>query len=219
MNSASNDKTLPAWLEFAWLEQYLSSSLSDDEMEWFEVYMLDKPHLIAEIEADTDLRDGLLLSKEDLSLSNAFSENTVVKQLPVGSDQRRWLPMAWAASLFAALSVGWVISAFNSDDQIDLISSPTRMVFDTMRGIDSQPLIHPGDPESQYLLIEVGMPPDAEQIQLHIAGEPTQSLILSPDSFVSFLLSRERLSDSTPPRIEYVSAGKERERELPVLAE
>lgn len=219
MNDTLDYKTLPVWLESAWLEQYLSHSLSDEETEWFEAYMLDKPHLITEIEADTTLRDGLVLSREQVSIANAGTQDTVQLKPSTGHDHRRWLPMAWAASIFVACGLGWTFSEQPGDVQMELVSSPTRWVFDSMRGVNSQPLIHPGNPESRYLLIEVGMPPDAEQIQLHIADETSVSLVLSPDSFVSFLLPRERLDNSVPPRIEYVSAGSMRERVLLGLAE
>lgn len=219
MNGTPNNKPLPAWLETAWLDQYLSCSLSDEETEWFEAYMLDKPHLINEIEADTSLRDGLALSREETDISNVTNQEATLLKPSVGFDHRRWLPLAWAASIFVAWNVGWVFSEQPTEMQVELVSSPTRWVFDSMRGINSQPLIHPGDPESRYLLIEVGMPPDAEQIQLHIANKPSLPLVLSPDSFVSFLLPRERLDDSAQPRIKYVSAGSVHERVLSSLAE
>jgi anti-sigma factor RsiW len=48
-----------AWMETAWLVRYLDRELSDDEAVAFEAYVLDKPELLAQIEADTNLRDTL----------------------------------------------------------------------------------------------------------------------------------------------------------------
>lgn len=48
-----------AWMENAWLVRYLDRQLSDDEVAAFEAYALDKPELLALIEADTNLRDAL----------------------------------------------------------------------------------------------------------------------------------------------------------------
>ncbi len=59
MISDSHGDTLATWLEDAWLERYLDRELTDAETAWFEAYMLDKPRLIAAIDSDTSLRDGL----------------------------------------------------------------------------------------------------------------------------------------------------------------
>ncbi|MEO7917512.1 MAG: hypothetical protein ABIR16_07690, partial [Dokdonella sp.] len=50
---------MPTWLEDAWLHRYLDGDLTEPELIWFETYALDKPRLIAEIENDTALRDGM----------------------------------------------------------------------------------------------------------------------------------------------------------------
>jgi len=48
-----------AWLEQAWLTRYLDRQLASDEVTWFEAYALDKPELLAMIDADTHFRDAL----------------------------------------------------------------------------------------------------------------------------------------------------------------
>jgi hypothetical protein len=43
----------------AWLVRYLDRQLASKESAWFESYAMDKPVLLAKIEADTRLRDAL----------------------------------------------------------------------------------------------------------------------------------------------------------------
>lgn len=50
---------MTAWLEQAWLVRYLDRRLASEEANWFEAYVLDKPELLAMIEADTRLREAL----------------------------------------------------------------------------------------------------------------------------------------------------------------
>jgi hypothetical protein len=50
---------MTAWLEQAWMVRYLDRQLAGEEATWFEAYALDKPELLAMIEADTRLRDAL----------------------------------------------------------------------------------------------------------------------------------------------------------------
>jgi hypothetical protein len=50
---------MSAWLEQAWLSRYLDRQLESDEAIWFEAYVLDKPELLAMIDADTRFRDAL----------------------------------------------------------------------------------------------------------------------------------------------------------------
>jgi hypothetical protein len=47
------------WLEQAWLMRYLDRQLGADEQAWFEGYLLDKPELLDQVEADTALRDAV----------------------------------------------------------------------------------------------------------------------------------------------------------------
>jgi hypothetical protein len=50
---------MTAWLEQAWLARYLDRQLASEETTWFEAYVLDKPELLAMIDADTRFRDAL----------------------------------------------------------------------------------------------------------------------------------------------------------------
>ena len=46
------------WLEDIWLSRYLDRQLDDGEQSWFEAYMLDKPHILHLVDADSRLRDA-----------------------------------------------------------------------------------------------------------------------------------------------------------------
>lgn len=215
MSRIANNETLSDWLERAWLQRYLGRKLSAPETEWFEAYMLDKPHLIAEIEADSDLRDGLALLAASPA-DDGFAPRSKAHAGP------RWRFMALAASVVAAWGLGLLLagplSIGDRGHSAQVIASPQRLVFDTLRGVDSPPLVHPGAPGSSHVLVEVGLPADAEHVTLHLAGQPALALLVSPDGFASFLLPRAKLSDEPEPRIEYRRAGVTVSRTLDLSA-
>lgn len=219
VNRMPNDQILSDWLERAWLQRYLERQLSDAETEWFEMYVLDKPHLIAEIEADNDLRDGLALvpsaSVADTSAPTAQGSGHG------GPASFRWPHMAWAASVVAAMGLGALLTgplSSGSGARSELIvASPMRVVFDTLRGVESPPLVHAGAADSSYVLVEVGLPPDATNVVLHLDGHQPIPLVVSPDGFASFLLARGGLRAGHMPRIDYASAGAARSRVLDAL--
>ena len=216
---------MPEWLESAWLQRYLDRQLSDPESEWFEAYMLDKPHLIDAIEADTNLRDGLVGANGTPAGRHAIgSQRRGSRSAWLRAATNRAAPMAWAASLVLAWVVGWMFAGLNPGGSADtralVVASPTRLVFDTLRGVETPPLVHPGDPDSQHILVEVGLPSDAEAISLILPDSATAlPLVLSPDGFVTVLLPRQRLTATTPLRIAYRSAGTEHERALALPTE
>jgi hypothetical protein len=59
MTPTTSPARMNAWLEQAWLTRYLDRQLASDEATWFEAYALDKPELLAMIDADTRFRDAL----------------------------------------------------------------------------------------------------------------------------------------------------------------
>ena len=187
------------WLERVWLERYLERELSPEETHWFEAYMLDKPELLDAVEADTDLRDGL---------ARAGSAAAVVSEAPAAANvttgagaasgsaatpTRRfpgaWMPMA--ATLIVGIGLGLLLQRLPDvqDKAGGVIASPTRVVYDTMRGEALQPRVEPGSPGTDAMLIEVGMPPAATNITVRIGDGPELPLVLSPDGFVSFVVS------------------------------
>lgn len=200
---------LSSWLEQAWLERYLARKLDDQETEWFEMYVLDKPELIAAIEADNDLRDGMFVA-------HAVPEPEVVRKAHRsrhGKSRRILLPLAWAASAIACIGLGWFmasrLSADLPDTALEIVASPTRIVFDTLRGVEGRPQVYPGLPGSEYVLVEIGLPSDAQDIRVQLGESAHLPLMLSTDGFVGLLLRRSTLSDTSKLTIRYQVAGEE----------
>jgi hypothetical protein len=216
-----NNNSLSNWLERAWLQRYLDRKLSAPETEWFEIYLLDKPHLIAALEADNDLRAGLALAAAAPVRGDASPWRSGFGG--GASKKPRWPAMAWAASVVAACGLGLMLAGPLSigagGQRAQIIASPQRVVFDTMRGVDSPPLVYPGAAASSHVLVEVGLPPDAEQVALHVAGQAPLALKVSPDGFASFLLPRAGLGDQPAPRIEYRRGGEITSRTLDIPAD
>ncbi|PKM16469.1 MAG: hypothetical protein CVV05_19525 [Gammaproteobacteria bacterium HGW-Gammaproteobacteria-1] len=222
MNRLPNNHPLSDWLERAWLQRYLERKLSESEAEWFEMYLLDKPHLIAVLEADNDLRDGLALA------AAAPSGHGGVSPFRSGfgggaSKKPRGPAMAWAASVVAACGLGLLLAGPLSigagGQRAQIIASPERVVFDTLRGVDSPPLVYPGAAASSHVLVDVGLPPDAEHVTLYLAGQAPLALKVSPDGFASFLLPRAAVGKSPAPRIEYRRGGAVTSRTLDIPAD
>ncbi|MCB1601941.1 MAG: hypothetical protein R3F18_06265 [Lysobacterales bacterium] len=92
--------TMPAWLERAWMDRYLDRELDDDERNWFEAYMLDRPQLIEELEADEAVRaavPSLPSEAADQLLGEAPAPTRTLRS------SLRWLPLAAAASITGAV--------------------------------------------------------------------------------------------------------------------
>jgi hypothetical protein len=210
---------MTAWLEQEWLVRYLDRRLASEEASWFEAYVLDKPELLATIEADTRWRDALAVDAStrhtDRSVarggrpggataaaapgdtgqdagSDAAELGAMHDALPARRRPLRGLSaLPLAACLLFGVSLGAVGTRTLWAPQIPaVIGSPTRVVFDTMRGAPEPPRVEHPDSTAAYLLVEVAVPTGAEQIVLHVAGEPDQPLGVAPDGFVTSLISR-----------------------------
>lgn len=141
--------TLPSWLEQAWLERYLARGLEPAQAAWFESYLLDKPHLIAQLEADSALRAVVCAEGDPLRLQSAPAIARI-----------REPRLAWrAAAVFAlGLGLGAVGLQLLGPAAMDSASAPTRIVYDSLRGAYSAPRVDPGDPEARLMIVEVAMP-------------------------------------------------------------
>jgi hypothetical protein len=119
-----------------------------------------------------------------------------------------WLAMA--ASLFIGLGLGFVgtRTIVPGNTAPELIASPTRVIYDTMRGEETPPRVEHADSKSPYVLIEVAVPPGAENIKLKIGDEPEQVLPPSPDGFVSFLASRSSPGPARNAKIMYTLGSR-----------
>lgn len=226
---------LSAWLEQAWLLRYLDRQLDGDETKWFEAYLLDKPDMLASIEADLDLRDALAAEAAratdrsatgtaGLASASAPAANDAqpTGAQPTGLDisdslrrsaqAQRGRPAAWlglAAALLVGLGSGWLASGVRAPASgPTIVASPTRIIYDTMRGEATPPRVEHADSRSPYVLVEAAVPPGARNITLKMADAPEQALTPSPDGFVSFLTERKNIDIKAPASITFIQPGK-----------
>lgn len=227
-----NTSTIPmsAWLEDAWLDRYLERRLSPDECAWFETYALERPRLVARIEADNDLRDALHAAAAAVRADGS-------PQTPPGAELREdgqararrgaavpvagplatpRIGLAWAASLVLAGVLGAIGGTRFGPGRADLdpIASPPRLVFDTLRGTAVAGVLHAGDTRSPYVLVEVSLPVAAEQAMFVDASGRSWPVQPGVDGFVSVLLPRAALDQTAAPRLRYRIQGREVERWL-----
>ncbi|MCG6117900.1 MAG: hypothetical protein MEQ07_06865 [Aquimonas sp.] len=146
---ASATQTLPSWLEQAWLERYLARGLDSAQTAWFESYLLDKPHLIAQVEADSALRAVVSVEADPLRLQPA------PRIAPIREPRLVW---RGAALFVLGLGLGALGLQLLGPAAIDAASAPTRIVYDSLRGSYSAPRVDPGDPAAAVMIVEVAMP-------------------------------------------------------------
>ena len=202
---------MTAWLEHAWLARYLDRELDGDEASWFEAYAIDKPVLLAKIEADTSLRDALTASASmspeetetpmdsDAGQDGAASENavTATPQAQAGSitaSGRRMRPSTWvalAASLVLGFGIGRVGTQLMPHAEGDaVVANPARVLLMSPRGVNAAASIESGDSASAYVLVEMPLPDGAENATLEFEGQPLTRLAISADGTARFLVPR-----------------------------
>jgi hypothetical protein len=193
--------TMAPWLERAWLMRYLDRQLGSDEQAWFEGYLLDKPELLDQLEADTALRDAVGAQPAACSQGAAGDRTTVAEgsaqgqtyagphalgpdqasaeilarrqaqSQPVGDLGGRWL--ALAAGLVAGIGLMWIGTTLDQDGGAALVVNPPRIIFDTLRGQLTDPRVEPGDPASPVMVVEVPVPPGASAASARLQGPET----------------------------------------------
>ena len=238
MTPTTTPTRMTAWLEQAWMVRYLDRQLASEEADWFEAYALDKPELLAMIEADTRLRDALAsdasIRHMERSVDRGGRQGGATGDTPSGVREPTplayardnaevraqekvlfaasgrapaWLVMA--ATLVLGLGLGFVGTRSLAPDNAapELIGSPTRIVYDTMRGEPTPPRVEHADSNSPYVFIEVAVPPGAENITLKMGDAPEQKLTITPDGFVNFLLERKLVSKREHTKVSYVLHG------------
>lgn len=192
-------RPMPQWLEDVWLARYLDGELSPDESAGFEVYCFGRDRLMAQLDADSDLRD-LLCANAD-----AFDAVETPGAVATSTPRRpRALPkfFALAASLVCGLVAGGMTGPWGSpSDGLDV--NPTRLVFDTMRGTDDGVSVDHASSRSRLVLLDIAVPLDATETSLTVDGEPGRALDMSGDGFVSALLPREMLRTNKALGIEF----------------
>lgn len=212
---------LPQWLEDVWLQRYLDRLLDDQESTWFESYAMSRPVLMSAIDADNDLRDAVAMLPADAAAPAATSKAAANDPPTVtGAARVSWFaPMAQAAALVLALFAGgWLNSRLNPPEELPLgIASPTRIVFDTMRSGESEPLVQLGDPKAGYVLIEVAVPVDAEDVRVQTSAGEYLPLSVSDEGFASFLLRSRELAKIKALRLLYRTSGHDMDSELELV--
>lgn len=241
MTPTTTPTRMTAWLEQAWMVRYLDHQLASEEADWFEAYALDKPELLAMIEADTRLRDALAsdasIRHMERSVDRGGRQGGATGDTPSGVSEPTPLAYArdkaevraqakvrfaasgrapaWlaiAATLVLGLGLGFVGTRSLAPDSAppELIASPTRIVYDTMRGEPTPPRVEHADSKSPYVFIEVAVPPGAENITLKMENSLEQSLSLSPDGFASFLIARNIFNSTRRADLAYVLDGQQK---------
>ena len=240
---------MPAWLEQTWMVRYLDHQLASEEADWFEAYALDKPDLLATIEADTRLRDALAAdaallhregspdaggrhggaSDEDPKVVGEPAPPAYVREkvdvrdqaaVRTAADRRAPAWLAMAATLVLGLGVGWIGTRSLTPDNAapELVASPKRIIYDTMRGEPTPPRVEHADSVSPYVLIEVAVPPGAENITLKMGDALEQKLTPSPDGFVSVLALRDNATIGQVGEIRYSFSGGVKTQAISVAA-
>ena len=230
MTPQESFEAMSPWLERAWLVNYLDGHLSEEEAEWFEAYALDKPDLMATIDADTRLRrslEGYFLSESNpvnTSADTGGSTGSIaaneVPASPSTMSSRRATP-AWiaiAAALIVGLGVGWVVPrtglVLKEGSESTVLANPTHVVYDTVRGTPVPPRIEQGDSATPFVLVEVAVPPGAEQVELHLDSGAGTPLSPAADGLVRFLLSKEQLGKTSEGQIRYTIDGQRLSRPI-----
>lgn len=195
------------WLEQAWLMRYLDRQLGADEQAWFEGYLLDKPDLLDQVEADTALRDAVaaqqaagILAPDSLQAGGAATggaatgtEDERRAARPMhgrGTRGRRGRWLALAASFVGGIGLALLGSGLLDDGNAGLVANPPRIIFDTLRGELTAPGIEPGDPASPIVLVEFPVPPGARIRSVRgILGDEEMTLpipLTSADGYATF---------------------------------
>jgi hypothetical protein len=97
-----------------------------------------------------------------------------------------------------------------------VVGSPTRIVFETMRGAEVPGNVYPGDPSSRMVLVEVDIPPDATEIVFVDPSGAQTPLRPGTDGFASVLVPRDLLATPGAPAVRYTWQGQTVRRELAI---
>lgn len=154
------------WIEDAWLRRYLARELDADETEWFEAYVLDKPHLLQRIEHDSDLRDALdvVSSSGEFHLKAAIESVERPQASPRTSEALRGVRwFAIAASFLGGAAIVGISRVVPSEPAV---VNPPRLIFDAFRGAYSEPRREEGAPDSPVLIVDFALPERLEIVAI-----------------------------------------------------
>ena len=210
MNTRNDFSPMPDWLQQAWLQRYLERRLSAEECAWFEAYVLDKPELLDQVEADNALRAVVCAEPQSFAAGGegpgdgaaASTAAAVVQPLPrdAGPQRRasalgRW---ALAASFVAGIGFGALAlqGLVGSDEaaQDESAGAPPRLVYDSLRGSYSGPREDRGDPRARLMIVDIAMPLGSRIVRAEAElGERRVELppaLISGEGFATYTLPR-----------------------------
>lgn len=228
MSSLNPTARMTPWLEQAWMERYLERQLADDELEWFEAYLLDKPHLLDRWSTDLALRDGVDLlnrqgksaeastgSPESPASSASASPSAAPHHRAMAPRRRQWHVPALAASILVAFGSGYMLNGLDRTGRSDmLIADPTRIVIDVSRGGESERNVENSSSASEFVLIDALVPPEATYVAVRGPGMPERKLAVSKDGVATLLLRRSEIDRIGPLTLVIKAGGREFEKPL-----
>jgi hypothetical protein len=193
-----NGGPMSDWLEQAWLVRYLNRQLTAAEAAAFEAYMLDRPGLLDQVEADTALRDAVALdeaeSASSMMSSGAASGNpgdrSTSDQMRQPGSNGRWVLSA--ASIVFALVIGWSLPRGSSDAE-RYVAAPPRVLYETTRGAaDASIDLVPGAVVGDIFIADIAVPVGAtvQSASVQFEGETFElpSASVSNEGFVTYVL-------------------------------
>lgn len=234
---------MAAWLESVWLGRYLDRLLTGEETAWFEAYLLDKPELLAAVDADTRLREALAAepaawrsvpqagrARDDERVADiASGAATADSSTPDPSSRRRTrsraagsisAALALAASLVLGAGLGWAgrRSFDASRDAAGVIGNPTHVIYG---GQVDVPRIERADSGSDYVLVDVAVPAGARSATVETGGADAGAVPLraAGDGFVSFLIQRALIRQHLSATLRYVDGAGPHARTLPIATD
>lgn len=149
---------MSAWLEQAWLARYLDRRLTEEETAAFEAYLLDRPHLLDAVEADNALREaaaGLADLRDDVPGQPGAAGGELHR---TSSRAPAWGGMAMAASLAAAVAIGWMLPRDAHDPAVSALAPP-RVLYDTTRGVADTPVeLVPHAGQAPVFIADIAVP-------------------------------------------------------------
>lgn len=237
---------MAAWLESAWLARYLDRQLSGDETAWFEAYLLDKPELLAMVEADSELRDALAIELgagrtsgdfdrggEAISDADASAEanDSTDSHVPAVSSFRRRPesstssrniagPTAWlalVASLVLGLGIGWL-----GQGLLVLRREDESFIANPTRVVFDTVRGAPSTLEieraesSSPYLLIEVAVPPGAKHIVLHVDKRQVALSQSSDGFVSFLVARASLDTIATAEVRYEQGGQLKMRDIPL---
>lgn len=130
--------------------------------------------------------------------------------------KRAWNWTGLAASLLLGSCIGFFGFHLTSHHvpSSALVGSPTRVVFDVMRGGPEVVTVEHSDSSSPFVLVEIAVPPDAEQFVLNADSGQKLSLSPTPDGFVSVLVPREVFDSTISMTLEFRIGSEESKVEI-----